>query len=411
MRGRNLAIAAAVGTCFSLSAAMAGPNPSIKIRPSAGSPDGPVTVALSNNVVGDRSLVVNPDAFGGVTTGFGLAGNDDPFDPPGAEPLIPGPTFGTALFLYNPTTLDRVSLAHATSSMATTYPGTFITAITSPLVASDSDGDLVNDTANSAFTVTGGTAAVNLSVTLKQRVSKPAQGTSRFRQIWTITNNAAAPAALKINKHNDMDILASVLGPVSFEDVAGSFDAPGCQGITPYEREPFPEPPTSGIAFTLASNTPGSVYYAGRSGYDPDGAGPDPAFAFGTDFQIWNAYGLPPSWENHTAGIGTLVAGELPDQFPPLGVAPFDGFQGLQWSVTIPAGGSQVINVSTLYGSRQGWACYPDANCSGSLTVADFIAFQAAFTAASAYADCNGSNSLTIADFICYQASFTAGCN
>ncbi len=54
--------------------------------------------------------------------------------------------------------------------------------------------------------------------------------------------------------------------------------------------------------------------------------------------------------------------------------------------------------------------CYPDCNQSGTLTIADFGCFQAAFAAGNMYADCNASGTLTIADFGCFQAAFAAGC-
>ncbi len=54
--------------------------------------------------------------------------------------------------------------------------------------------------------------------------------------------------------------------------------------------------------------------------------------------------------------------------------------------------------------------CYPDCNNSGTLTIADFGCFQAAFAAGNMYADCNNSGTLTIADFGCFQAAFAAGC-
>ncbi len=54
--------------------------------------------------------------------------------------------------------------------------------------------------------------------------------------------------------------------------------------------------------------------------------------------------------------------------------------------------------------------CYPDCNQSGTLTIADFGCFQAAFAAGNPYADCNQSGTLTIADFGCFQAAFAAGC-
>jgi hypothetical protein len=54
--------------------------------------------------------------------------------------------------------------------------------------------------------------------------------------------------------------------------------------------------------------------------------------------------------------------------------------------------------------------CYPDCNASGTLTIADFGCFQAAFSNNLPYADCNNSGGLTIADFGCFQAAFVAGC-
>jgi len=53
--------------------------------------------------------------------------------------------------------------------------------------------------------------------------------------------------------------------------------------------------------------------------------------------------------------------------------------------------------------------CYPDCNQSGTLTIADFGCFQAAFGAGNMYADCNASGTLTIADFACFQSRFAAG--
>lgn len=54
--------------------------------------------------------------------------------------------------------------------------------------------------------------------------------------------------------------------------------------------------------------------------------------------------------------------------------------------------------------------CYADCNTDGSLTIADFGCFQAAFVAGQPYADCNGTGSFTIADFACFQTAFVAGC-
>lgn len=54
--------------------------------------------------------------------------------------------------------------------------------------------------------------------------------------------------------------------------------------------------------------------------------------------------------------------------------------------------------------------CPADFNRSGSLTVADFIAFQSGFVAQDSRADFNLSCSFTVADFIAFQSAFVAGC-
>ena len=106
---------------------------------------------------------------------------------------------------------------------------------------------------------------------------------------------------------------------------------------------------------------------------------------------------------------GPLKFGELSEAVG--GIAPNDGFMGYQWTVSIPAGGQATFNVVLSYGSRSAYACYPDCNCDGALTVADFGCFQTSFVAASGYGDCNGDGVRTVADFGCFQTRFVQGCN
>jgi len=54
--------------------------------------------------------------------------------------------------------------------------------------------------------------------------------------------------------------------------------------------------------------------------------------------------------------------------------------------------------------------CAGDFNGDGSLSILDFIAFQAAFGAGDLAADANGDGTLSILDFIAFQADFSAGC-
>ncbi len=387
----------------------------------------PVSIRLSNAIAGDGSLVVYPDTFGAVTT-WTWPGNNDFYDPAGPVGVV-SPTFASALFIYK--FFDtQIVLAEKGYNLDVTYPatpGTVIT-ITKPLTGSDSDGDGVIDTAESAFTVMGPPAfGPFLDMTLCQRVHKPAPGStaSRFRQQYTFIASFGG-MTFKAVRHHDMDLFMT--GP-AFTDVAGTIVSFGCDAsapagvplgppINPYQREPLPEPPGTPFAIGLVPRVPGPldpdyVYYAGRSGFDPDGPGPDPAMDFGTDFEIWDAFGLPPSWVNYTAGIGHApLVGELPDAMPAAGLPPHDGFMGLQWDLSIPPGTSEVIEITTVYGAPTTpvTECYPDCTCDGLFTVADFACFQTKFVASDRYADCNHSGTLTVADFACFQTAFVVGC-
>jgi hypothetical protein len=106
-------------------------------------------------------------------------------------------------------------------------------------------------------------------------------------------------------------------------------------------------------------------------------------------------------------GGGVTGPGIPPSTFPSVfGLGVWDG--------KLYAGGNFTQVNSVGANGIAAWAgcasCYPDCNTSGSLTIADFGRFQAAFAAGDPYADCNATGGLTIADFGCFQASFAAGC-
>jgi hypothetical protein len=402
-----IALVAVVGLAASVTSA--GPHRAIRRTAPAAVPTPDAIVTLSNNISGDGRLVVNPDDFG-AWTNWSNPLNVDQYDPAGPFG-VDSPMFASSVFFYaGGIGGDRCVLA-GPGDLTSTYPnsaGLNLT-LTSPNVASDSDGDGVNDTSNSAFTITGGQGNFNLSVTLKQRVYKPASGSSvaRFQQIYTITNNSTAPANFKFIKQMDADLM----WVPPWEDVAGSVNTGGV--INVYQREPGGAPASDPTAMAIVSPTSGYAYYAGRSGFDPDGGGPDPAMGYGTDFQIWNNWGLPTSWVNYTAGIGHApTVGELPQQQPPGGAAPHDGFAGLEWVVSLGPSLVKVIEVSTVYGTHTAppSPCYPDCNGDGLLNLADFGCFQTRFATGNMYADCNQDQVLNLADFGCFQTKFALGC-
>ncbi len=122
-------------------------------------------------------------------------------------------------------------------------------------------------------------------------------------------------------------------------------------------------------------------------------------------------------WLNWQA-TGTVASGPWtpPGTRGPLdptpGPIPGNGQQwnGTAWVASVNGTSGIQNTFPFVIQGTSGTPCYPDCNQSGTLTIADFGCFQAAFAANNMYADCNNSGTLTIADFGCFQAAFAAGC-
>ncbi len=336
------------------------------------------TITLDNNVAGDGQLIVNPDAYGAVTN-WTWPENVDLYDPEGPVGSS-NVSFAASSWLYADF-IDRVVFAEPGRNLDVQYNvagATMQYQLDAGLVGSDRDGDGVTDTAMSAFSANGGFSGLDLSFELEQWVEKPAAGSSvaTYHLVYTITNNGADTANFLFNRHLDLDLF--LLDAIA-EDVSGSSDAAGA--INPYMRDPGDDAadPVSAVAL---SGTPGYVYVAAKSGMQAGG----PAMAFGTDFQIWDNFGLPVEWQDFTAGVGYAPAvGEVPGAQPAGSVSPFDAFMALEWEVEIPAGGMTQVEIATTYGSRSP----VDGDC---------------------YADCDGSGGLDFFDFLCFQNAFAMGC-
>ncbi len=141
----------------------------------------------------------------------------------------------------------------------------------------------------------------------------------------------------------------------------------------------------------LGDGTPGG----GTAYTNADGADHGVNILSGGDLAGY-AWGENVGWIN----FDTAVLGSQRARYD----APARRFRGYTWGENI---GWVNLDDAVQY---VGLACYPDCNGSGTLTIADFGCFQAAFAAGNSYADCNNSGTLTIADFGCFQAAFAAGC-
>ncbi len=333
------------------------------------------SVRLSNGVSGNGELTVNPDAYGSVTYWTTNWTNDDFYDPRGSLGRNRY-SFASSIFMFIPGQSLRASFGSAGRDIRNTYPGNIGVGILSPLVAFDSDGNGVNDSANSSFWALG----TSVTFDLFQNVGQPdANSVATYTKCFNITNTGQTPITFLLLQHDDYDILFD--GAAT--DPAGTDSTGGVRN--PYMREPDS---FAGHLDTEAalSGTPGYDYVAGRSGFDPDGTGPDPAMGYGSDFQIWNNYGLPNSWKNYTAGIGYNMDGILGQAMPPGGLPPHDAFMSLQWEISLNPGECTTIQVVHTYGDSvpNGRAvscpacggCDPcDANCDGAVDAFDIEPF------------------------------------
>ena len=297
------------------------------------------TVLISNGIVGNGALSCNPTAYGSYADWDPRpVPTADSYDPNGS--LGPSSTaFAAGWYLYDPN--DSVVFAEPGWNLDSTYNisafGTFgDPTIINALIAFDTDNDLINDTATSSWSSSNtfrplGAEVMLFEFDLRQEVKKPdANDVSELKQTLIVTNRSGGPRTFTIIRHHDHDILWDG----DFKDESGSVN--GCVGVNPpndiviYMSDPDGSNDTS-IAMV---GSPGYTYVAGRGAWDPDGPGPDPAMGFGTDFQIWDNFGLPASWRNMTSVVGAApTTGVLPGLQPPPITTPWDGFSTLAWRI------------------------------------------------------------------------------
>ena len=370
------------------------------------------SVRITNGVVGDGELEVNPDAYGAITV-WNWPDNYDWYDPIGTNPRS-NCAFAASMFIYNPITLDRLALGEHGRDLDVTYnqrnggEATLSYEITWPLCAFDTDGNGFDDTAISAFRVFGGNGNYDLAFGLLQRVSQPVEGgISTLEQVYTVTNVGSQPASFLLERHNDLDLLFDGL----WEDCAGTASVQGRRNV--YMREADGVPNHDNLVVAL-SGTPGFVYCAGRSGFDPDGAGGDPPMSYGTDFQVWENFGLPQSWVNYTAGIGYDQDGILPQKRPPGSTTPYDGFMMLQWELTLAPGEARDIEIVTTYGNEVPVFCLADLDGDRDVDLADLAILLAHYgmTEGAPYewGDLDGDADVDLADLAALLAVYGTNC-
>jgi hypothetical protein len=312
----------------------------------------PVSIRTGSNLATDGYLEIQPDEYGSWAanfTGAPFGPNADRYKPAGSP--LNTPSFTSGFFLFAPggqreLLSDNTNWQATTNGTAGAPPFSADTslsrAVTAPNVASDSNGDGINDTLNSSFRVFSPAPGTDLGFQLNQRVASGPGAVSFMQQNYTVTNNGTAPITIGMVRAFDGDLLWDN----NFEtDSVGTGANGGAQG--PYV---FMQEPTNAAQSVTLSIPTGSSYYGGKHGVDPDGVGGSPAYDFGSDTEVWDANGVPTGWRNHIAGVGYNTNGQS-GPAPTGSTTPRDAFLGMDLSLTLAPGASQSFTVFHTYGS------------------------------------------------------------
>ena len=358
-------------------------------------PATPIATGASGAV--DGYLLVAPDAYGAWAPPFsgGKGSTGDSFNPEGAFTSQPA-IFTSGFFLFSggqrellSTSGDWQALLDPDNSLASEITLTNLT--------SDTNGDGVDDTAISAFTVSGGQTALSFGLVQHVEQVSPAAGTaaSVLTQEYTITNDGASPIAFELVRAFDADL--TWVPDFSNDSVGTGTNGSGFDRYV-YQQEVGEE----ATAITVSSPQ-GDAYYGGKNGVDPDGAGGSPAYGFGTDVQVWDAFGVPTGWRDHIAGVGYDTNGDS-GASPPGSMNPPDGFIGLEIPVTLLSGASTTVTIRYTYGSTTPivivngcpWDC---ADGDGEVGIVDFLELLAQWDEVGSSCDFDGGG-VGIVDFL-----------
>ena len=310
----------------------------------------PVSLRTGSNTATDGYLEIQPDEFGSWCSAFSgnpFGPNADRFKPTGA--ILSTPTFTSGFFLFAPGN-QRELLSNNTDWQATTNGATppsppfsadtsLNRAVVTPNVATDSNGDGINDTSTSSFRVFSPAPGTDLNFNLRQRVSAVGPGVSIMAQDYTVTNNGSTSITIGLVRAHDADLLYD--NNFETDSVgAGGNGGPG----RPYVFVQEPNQPSQAVTMSLSGT---GSYYAGKHGVVPPNGPPN--FDFGTDTEVWDNNGVPTSWRNLVAGVGYNTDGQSGPS-PAGSTTPRDGFMGMDLSLTLAPGQSQSFSTLFTYG-------------------------------------------------------------
>jgi hypothetical protein len=216
----------------------------------------------------------------------------------------------------------------------------------------DTNGDNCSDTLTSAFRVWSffPPNIVDLHFDLTQEVVAVSPGISKIVQTLEIRNDHPDAYTFEIVRHIDGDIPYPRAGDFFFDDSVGT----GTNGLPALDRFVFMHntgDPDEGVTLSVSSDVTDEIYYGCILTHDPDtAAGPCVPHGYGTDTQIWDAWGVPCAWENYIPTA--MPTGGLYDIDGQSGTLNNDGSIGLEARVINLAGsgGTTTVIFTTTYG-------------------------------------------------------------
>jgi len=352
-------------------------------------------VSIGNGISGDGRLTIPVDPFGAWYANFSNTANRGEFyDPPGTLGAD-YPTFAVGTYLFVGTSY-RVALNQEPVWNQFWVGNLTANVVSGPNALDYAYNDGVNDTATASFTVASADSSVNLSIDMLAAVRRPAYVVVRYR----ITNNASSAINFKLYRSWDLDLFWRTGRSDDYQNDEVCGGVYGGQGY-PYQGE-F----GLGVRFALSSLNPINGYVAAKRNFRDSSWPPDcPTMGYGTDFQEWNAYGIPACWVNYVAyfGIGPGCSGDNDG----------DGHIGVEVPVSLAAGGSATVTFIHTYGSGQPATCnLADVNLDGTVDDADLLAVLFAFgnSAPNADVDVNFDGVVDDADLLEVLFNFGNSC-
>jgi len=392
----------------------------------------PVRLATGASSAADGYADFAPDEYGSVSQPFagGAGPNDDHFNPSGttgggvAHPLR-AVCFTNGFYIFVGA-IERELLATSADWQTGVPPGgpgfdadvSLTRTITCPNVASDTNGDTVNDRATSAFTVTNVAGTTNLSFFLEQTIRVVTAGSvAAVEQNYTIRNDAAVPISFVLVRAVDGDLIYTAATAAGFatDEVGTSCNA---AGIGQFASERDRDVAAAGMSYNstglvVYGGADGADYVCGKEGFTPPGGPPD--MGFGSDVQYWDAHGIPATWENLVPTVGYATDGF--NAFIPSGAAGTqDAFIGLDYELTLAAGETRTIQCGLTYGQITPAAlrppCIGDVNGDRVVDLADLALLLGGFgtVAPCLAADLDHDGQVSLTDLALLLANFGTVC-